>query len=228
MGSRVVFPRNSPAKKSWETSEIPTKISTPLPTENNRGYLAEKKVGISLQSTESNSKTGKIPTIIPTKIPTEINRGKTLEKIVGKVEVSHEKKSWKNVRKSTSNRIQNWFAYDVEYRKLKSGYSVMIRTRLRWDSARYRRVLQTAQCPELTARMIAQLKVYKFMDASVDALRHGGIDDGTIRELQTRPGHGNGLRYNQLTDDEKILAARFSESYKSDTGRGYLPGSKHT
>lgn len=112
-----------------------------------------------------------------------------------------------------------WYRYELDFRPLKKGYTVLLRKRLRWSDTRYSKTILTNSCPQLTVKMVQQISVGKFTAATIAALQNGGIADGFIRDLQERIGKGNGRRRADLTEHERALLARI-ESSLSAGGRG--------
>jgi hypothetical protein len=110
----------------------------------------------------------------------------------------------------------DWYRYELDFRPLKSaGYTVRIRKRLRWSGSRYSKMIVKRTCPRLTKKMVEQISVGKFLQATVSALQEGGIQDGFIRSLQERIGKGNGRRKAELTDLERSLLARIESSIRA-------------
>jgi len=117
-----------------------------------------------------------------------------------------------------------WYRYELDFRPLKKGYTVLLRKRLRWSDTRYSKTILTNSCPQLTVKMVQQISVGKFTAATIAALQNGGIADGFIRDLQERIGKGNGRRRADLTEHERALLARI-ESGLSAGSRGRNRGS---
>jgi hypothetical protein len=122
----------------------------------------------------------------------------------------------------------DFFRYELDFRPLKKGgYNVLIRKRLRWSDARYSNTVVRRKCPRLTAQMVAKIRLGKFTDAAIEALRDGGIEHGFITQLLARIGKGNGQRRADLTDYERsiltgieFVLASSRGSRDADTDRG--------
>lgn len=112
-----------------------------------------------------------------------------------------------------------WFRPELDFRKMKSGYAVLIRKRLRWSDERYSHTILKRNCPQLTRKMVEQIRSGKFTDAAVAALVQGGIGHGFIRQLIVRIGKGNGRRRTDLTDNERSLLARIERSLAASRRR---------
>jgi hypothetical protein len=112
-----------------------------------------------------------------------------------------------------------WFRYELDFRKTQRGFNVTIRKRLKWSNTRYSKQIVKRFCPQLTRKMIDQISVGKFSKETIAALQNGGIQDGFIRELQSRIGKGNGKRRTDLTEYERSLLSRI-ESGISASNRG--------
>ena len=119
-----------------------------------------------------------------------------------------------------------WYRYELDFRPLKKGYTVLLRKRLRWSDTRYSKTILTNSCPQLTVKMVQQISVGKFTAATIAALQNGGIADGFIRDLQERIGKGNGRRRADLTEHERALLARIESSLSAGSrGRNRANGS---
>lgn len=119
-----------------------------------------------------------------------------------------------------------WYRYELDFRPLKKGYTVLLRKRLRWSDTRYSKTILTNSCPQLTVKMVQQISVGKFTAATIAALQNGGIADGFIRDLQERIGKGNGRRRADLTEHERALLARIESGLSAGSrGRNRANGS---
>lgn len=114
----------------------------------------------------------------------------------------------------------DWFRYELDFRPLKAGYTVLIRKRLRWSETRYSKMIVKRTCPRLTKKMVNQISVGRFPQTVVAALQDGGIQDGFIKSLQERIGKGNGKRRTDLTDHERSLLARIESGISAGSRSG--------
>lgn len=101
-----------------------------------------------------------------------------------------------------------WFRHELDFRRTKKGYQVLIRKRLRWSDSRYSRLVVKRFCPQLTDKMISQIRVGKFSKEAIAALQNGGIGYELASGLLARLGKGTGKRRADLTDIERSLLAR--------------------
>jgi hypothetical protein len=206
-------------------AEMPTLtaqvLPTDLPTEKHEGEplsAHEKTVGETLGKQVGNSLGN------PLGKPVGISVGKLVgnpqnQQLTGNQSVSRPRK-----------KRADFFRYELDFRPLKKGgYNVLIRKRLRWSDARYSNTVVRRKCPRLTAQMVAKIRVGKFTDAAVSALRDGGIEHGFITQLLARIGKGNGQRRADLTDYERsiltgiefvLASSRGSRDVDTDRGSG--------
>lgn len=105
-----------------------------------------------------------------------------------------------------------WFRNEIDFRKTKKGYWVLIRKRLKWSNTRYSKLVTKRFCPQMTTKMVEQIRVGKFSKEAQDALQFGGINYVIVNDLLTRLGKGNGKRKAELTDLERSLLARIESS----------------
>lgn len=102
----------------------------------------------------------------------------------------------------------DWFRLEMDFRPLKNGYTVLLRKRLRWSEGRYSHTIFKRNCPQLTRKMVEQIRGGKLADAAIDALVQGGIRHEFVKQLLVRIGKGNGRRRTDLRDDERSVLAR--------------------
>lgn len=112
-----------------------------------------------------------------------------------------------------------WFRPELDFRKAKKGYAVLIRKRLRWSDERYSHTILKRNCPQLTPKMVEQIRSGKFTDAAVAALVQGGISHGFIKQLFVRIGKGNGRRRTDLGDNERSILARIERGLAASRRR---------
>jgi hypothetical protein len=215
----------------------------------NRGQFAQKTVGIfpenMVQMPETKEDTRKMPTIFSEncprffqenahgffdELPTEKtvgnsteksseNRGQTHGKIVGK-------SSQKTVGKSSVSGVvkpTDFFRYEIEYRSLKKGYSVLIRKRLKWSRFRYSRQVISALCPLLTPKHVSAARAGKFSAEAIQAFRQGGIPHEFIKIITKRNGKGAGVRRADLDAGIQLYLARFERMLARGTGARPAP-----
>lgn len=135
--------------------------------------------------------------------------GNFVGKPVGKPDLKQQ------VQQVTPKSKVEWYRYELDFRPLKNGHTVLLRKRLRWSDTRHVKTVIKRTCPRLTKKMIAQISVGKFASDAIVALQDGGINDGFIKALQQRIGKGNGQRRTDLTDFERSLLARIESGIRA-------------
>lgn len=115
-------------------------------------------------------------------------------------------------------RKTEWFRHELDFRKSKVGYKVMVRKRLRWSEARFSDQKFACKCPDLTAKMVSDARAGRLTKPAIEALKKGGMSNEVIKQLVERIGKGRGKRRTELEQHERLILDRIERRLATSRG----------
>lgn len=211
-------PVDSGASESTGLSDKTRDISMDKPVDSLAGISGGNSAGNSQGKPGGNSTGQQLSEKIPPEIPPEKTDQLPPKSPAGLMTSS----AAENGAKRCLESVADFFRYEVECEKVKKGYLVTIRKRLKWSNARTSRQVARGICPDLTTAQVQKIRDGNLTASIMKTISNndGNITNEHIKLIKHRNGRGVGIRSAELDAGSKLLLARFERMLSKGTGTG--------